>query len=57
MKVIRQVVEIGNSLGITLPKNALEKQGISKGDYVELEYQKQVIDNEKQRKSNTKRSS
>lgn len=35
-KSLRRVVQIGESLGITLPKDYVKKLGLKKGDVVEL---------------------
>lgn len=43
MKIGRKITKFGNSLGITIPSEALNIAGLKEGDSVELEIESQNI--------------
>jgi antitoxin component of MazEF toxin-antitoxin module len=36
MRLVRQITTIGNSVGVTLPRELLDRLGLSKGSFVEV---------------------
>lgn len=42
IKSTRQIIQIGNSFGITLQKNLLKKENIVKGDFIEIIFIKKL---------------
>ena len=36
MRLVRQITTIGNSIGVTLPREILQSLGLKKGSYVEV---------------------
>lgn len=43
LKVDRKAIKVGNSLGVTLPKEALSQMNISQGDTVDLSVKEGAI--------------
>jgi len=44
--MIRKVIEIGNSLAVTIPKETVESKGLRKGDYLGLTFSKVFVKKE-----------
>lgn len=40
--MVQKVIKIGDSLGVTIPKNRVDELGLSAGDKVDFEVQKKI---------------